>query len=1426
MAGPGGKEIGRLTVRVLPDTDGFRKKVEQALKGFEDVEIGLELDSKGFREQVTAAVKAAEAGQNVKVGIDFDRSNLENMLDYVNDKLKPVQIPINADRLQSDIDKAVGTSKPVELDVIPVIDDSGIKPKQFDVYVNVNKPDLEREFETLKPPTVDVDLNTSGIGAELDRVEKTLDPLQVDLLPRFDPKDRAWTPRLNPIEIPVQVDSNALSEEARKARASAVAILEKANLLVKLDADDDDLRRKITQAREELERVREFGVDIRMDAEAAPLLKKMKQVEDRLELLDLQKSSPSVDLRKQRAEAELEELNSRLEFVSNKDYSVEVQGDFDKALTNVRNLENQLAKLTSKREKIRIDVDDNSVANAFDVLSGKITNFSKEVEKSGKNGTKFLEPIGDAVTGIGNGIGKAVPKVQSFTDNLASWGQKMQGIQSVTQQAVLLLGTLPAIGFAIAVAGAAATVAFGAIATAIAAINPAIGLIAGSFGVIYLGIDGIKRAFASLTPEVNRLKATASNAFEKGLKPAVENIRSLMGTLEPAVKGIATEFSKMGVSLSEVLKQADKAGFLSDVFENIRSSVERLTTPISSIVDSMLRVMSLESGFKALTGAVDAFSAAFDQSVKKTISDGSLDRAFQGLEQVLRSLSRAFVGLVENGLKAFAGAAPGTSKFIDSLTSFFGRFDFERLGTAAGRVFEGLGSALDSVDDSTIESITQSFEKLGDLFMDPGFQEGLTSIVDALPGVIDFIKELSATFSDVADEVSGIIKFFTDLADGIEALDKKISEFLESSGIADFFEMLGKWMDDHGLDWITDFFQGLSESPIGAGVGTFDGFFEGFPTWDSLLGDDPTIDTNKLKQSIIDAVTSALKEAFANFKPEAGSSFTVTLNSGAFMIALDTLVLTAKAKFELLAETIGGLLILLREVIRTQFEGLATDATLQIDLMRIGVVAAMQAMVEQIGLALINLHFAFTTAFAGLAVLVQTQMLAIQLAMANGLLVMTQAAMIQLESLRLAFETAFLGVALTVQTQMLAVQMAMINGLILMTQNTVVQLEAIRLAFQTAFLAILNTVTIQMFAIQNAFNIAFVAMLATAQFQMESIRLTVETAMLAMVLAVTTGMMQVANSFTIGFTNANTTVTTQMNIMVATVQAAIAAMLVAVTLGFALIPTAIAVGMALAVVAVVAGFANMVSAAISGIASFVSAIVSGLASAYAAWDAWADQTAQQIIAWRDNMVSTAISAMSSFASAIASGFSSAVSAVSAGVSAAISAVGRMASGFAEAGANAVRALASAIASGASAVISAAASIARQAIAAAKSALGIASPSREFLYIGRMTVSGLTDALDRGRKNVSYSASRLATTAITEASKIAEAFEPLTGEIGNDIPSSIRVSRNGELQASIESPDYADVYGAVSDALSQWGIQIDANGIARMVNNANTRRARR
>ena len=108
----------------------------------------------------------------------------------------------------------------------------------------------------------------------------------------------------------------------------------------------------------------------------------------------------------------------------------------------------------------------------------------------------------------------------------------------------------------------------------------------------------------------------------------------------------------------------------------------------------------------------------------------------------------------------------------------------------------------------------------------------------------------------------------------------------------------------------------------------------------------------------------------------------------------------------------------------------------------------------------------------------------------------------------------------------------------------------------------------------------------------------------------------------------------------------------------------------------------------------------------------------------------------------------------------------------------------------------------------------------------MTVSGLTDALDRGRKNVSYSASRLATTAITEASKIAEAFEPLTGEIGNDIPSSIRVSRNGELQASIESPDYADVYGAVSDALSQWGIQIDANGIARMVNNANTRRARR
>lgn len=64
MAGPGGVEVGRISIRVVPDTDNFRRELERDLKAIQksvSLKIPVELDMKGTLTQL-AKIKAALSG--------------------------------------------------------------------------------------------------------------------------------------------------------------------------------------------------------------------------------------------------------------------------------------------------------------------------------------------------------------------------------------------------------------------------------------------------------------------------------------------------------------------------------------------------------------------------------------------------------------------------------------------------------------------------------------------------------------------------------------------------------------------------------------------------------------------------------------------------------------------------------------------------------------------------------------------------------------------------------------------------------------------------------------------------------------------------------------------------------------------------------------------------------------------------------------------------------------------------------------------------------------------------------------------------------------------------------------------------------------------------------------------------------------------
>ncbi|WP_457171514.1 phage tail protein [Mycobacteroides abscessus] len=78
MAGAGGREVGRISVRVVPDTDGFRRSLKRQLeaitKGLE-AKVDIDPDLKGFRQKVNAATKGMDA--HIQVHADTARARAE-----------------------------------------------------------------------------------------------------------------------------------------------------------------------------------------------------------------------------------------------------------------------------------------------------------------------------------------------------------------------------------------------------------------------------------------------------------------------------------------------------------------------------------------------------------------------------------------------------------------------------------------------------------------------------------------------------------------------------------------------------------------------------------------------------------------------------------------------------------------------------------------------------------------------------------------------------------------------------------------------------------------------------------------------------------------------------------------------------------------------------------------------------------------------------------------------------------------------------------------------------------------------------------------------------------------------------------------------------------------------------------------------------
>ena len=73
--------VGNANVRILPDTRGFRQKLEAELKRLKDVEVnvGVDFDADGLVAKAKAAAAEASKAATVHANVDFDSSRLQQL---------------------------------------------------------------------------------------------------------------------------------------------------------------------------------------------------------------------------------------------------------------------------------------------------------------------------------------------------------------------------------------------------------------------------------------------------------------------------------------------------------------------------------------------------------------------------------------------------------------------------------------------------------------------------------------------------------------------------------------------------------------------------------------------------------------------------------------------------------------------------------------------------------------------------------------------------------------------------------------------------------------------------------------------------------------------------------------------------------------------------------------------------------------------------------------------------------------------------------------------------------------------------------------------------------------------------------------------------------------------------------------------------
>lgn len=734
MSDGAGVEVGKISIKVTPNTNDFRRLLKRDLDAIEkslEVEVGVGADTSELRRDVKRATESLPDGK-VKVRVDTDRatadmtrwqrSTLGKLQSSMNKLEANVELTANGEKLLRDaelytatVSKSVRAEIPVDLDLA-----AGQKAK---VLAEVKA--LAKLADSKATLSIDVE--------DVDRKLGTI--------------DTAWDRRL----AKFRADSDALrAEEVRKDQAHTAALQKLHSQLY-----EDKHRQRIGDFREELrmmklreDETRKFITQFKRDNQPTIQLRLDPKFDYQLRQR-LSKLKPKVEVEPEIKRGAFERLGGMFKKGLGKIQMPSFGGgiNFTGYLVIFTLIETVLAPLVGL------------VTTALLALPGLLVGIAT--------------PIAALMLGM-EGLARAAEQLKQPLEDL-----KAVMSTAVEQQFTPVLAKLPPLfdmlkGSLPAVTQGLASMADSIVNTMTSAV----------------GMDGIRDTVANI--------AAGLEAAAPGVGKFTDGIGRLVNQLSEKFPGIGDWFTQLGNRFDAWVTKISENGNLSTAFDTLGASLQIVVNMIGQLADKGIEFMADPQKVSVMLGLLQALSGAITIAMSISASWYQLiynvgQAASQAIDAVTLWAGQ-FVAAISGMGSQISAAWSGVQIFfsglwdgIQSKASSMWQFVTSTAAGAAEGVkstwstvtgfIQGVWDTIVSGAQSTWSNVVSAFQNLPGELMRVGLEAGQNLVQGLINGIGSLIGSAIAKAQELASGVGNAVKSFL----GIHSPSRLMTEYGENT---------------------------------------------------------------------------------------------------------------------------------------------------------------------------------------------------------------------------------------------------------------------------------------------------------------------------------------------------------------------------------------------------------------------------------------------------------------------------------------------------------------------------------------------------------------------------------------------------------------------------------------------------------------------